>query len=406
MSVFSFLCLAWMGITSFPCFDKFSLSRASRRAYNRLQRTAQLFENAVEAAGWQLVGGRIEKDEEEDLPIIIRFDALYLAARYDGALEGHYHNLGEDIMTRLPVLMENPDAIVKMKNGRLNLYAQIQTAKGENGVVSVELNTVKDINSQYDKYNLVVTIFSAKDNYIRNDLLKNAESVPYTKEDLPQVNPQLCEWLAIVNGKSSDNSIPQNPDLSTENTNFNRKAANQQTSGDLKGETTAEPTSEKEKKSKTKAEVVADNARLREEKRAAKRELQEEQFRTKLAQEIQRIVKEIYERKEGYFRAGSTRRSAELLEFVDKLSQINYSRMLTGSVRNIFRGFRDWFTPQNEALSEWFENEEHAETGRDIMDMLSAIFSFLTNYREGRRMPFSFFGHIHENVEQYFQKEY
>ncbi|MBQ7319132.1 MAG: hypothetical protein IJW97_02980 [Clostridia bacterium] len=132
----------------------------------------------------------------------------------------------------------------------------------------------------------------------------------------------------------------------------------------------------------------------------------ENDFRIKISQEIQRIVKEIQERKEGYFRAGSTRRSAEVLEFVDKLSQINYSRMLTGSVRNIFRGFRDWFTPQNEALSEWFENEEHAKTGRDIMDMLSAIFSFLTNYREGRRMPFSFFGHIHENVEQYFQKEY
>jgi hypothetical protein len=208
----------------------------------------------------------------------------------------------------------------------------------------------------------------------------------------------------------SNTSIPQNPEKSTHDGDFSLEnvpeEANQQASGDLEGETTAEPTSEKKKKSKTKAEVVEDNARLREEKRAAKRELQEEQFRTKLAQEIQRIVKEIQERKEGYFRAGSTRRSAEVLEFVDKLSQINYSRMLTGSVRNIFRGFRDWFTPQNEALSEWFENEEHAETGRDIMDMLSAIFSFLTNYREGRRMPFSFFRHIHENVEQYFQKEY
>ena len=118
--------------------------------------------------------------------------------------------------------------------------------------------------------------------------MKNAESVPYTKEDLPQVNPQLCEWLATINGKSSNNSIPQNPDLSTENTNFNRKAANQQ-------------------------------------------------------------------------------------------------------IRNIFRGFRDWFTPQNEALSEWFENEEHAETGRDIMDMLAAIFSFFDKLPGGKADAFFFF---------------
>ena len=35
-------------------------SRASRRPYNRLQRTAQLFENALEGGG-QIVAGRIEK---------------------------------------------------------------------------------------------------------------------------------------------------------------------------------------------------------------------------------------------------------------------------------------------------------------------------------------------------------
>ena len=28
-------------------------------------------------------------------------------------------------------------------------------------------------------------------------------------EDLPQVNPQLCKWLATINGKSSTNSIPE-----------------------------------------------------------------------------------------------------------------------------------------------------------------------------------------------------
>lgn len=32
--------------------------------------------------------------------------------------------------------------------------------------------------------------------------------VEYKKEDLSQVNPQLYEWLAIINDKSSVDSIP------------------------------------------------------------------------------------------------------------------------------------------------------------------------------------------------------
>lgn len=72
-----------------------------------------------------------------------------------------------------------------------------------------------DINSKYSKYNLVVSVFSSKDNYIRNNLANHGVKVEYQKEDLSQVNPQLYKWLAIINDKSSNNSIQQNQKKST-----------------------------------------------------------------------------------------------------------------------------------------------------------------------------------------------
>lgn len=147
----------------------------------------------------------------EDLEVIIRFDALYLASREEGALDGHYHALGAEITKQLPELISNPDAIVRMDNGRLNIFAEMNTAKGNNGIIAIELNTVKDINSKYSKYNLVISAFSAKDNYVRNTLQKRAKSVEYMKKDLSQVNPQLYEWLAIVNERSNGSTIRDVP---------------------------------------------------------------------------------------------------------------------------------------------------------------------------------------------------
>ena len=146
----------------------------------------------------------------EDLEVIIRFDALYLASREEGALEGHYHALGAEITKQLPELISNPDAIVRMDNGRLNIFAEMSTAKGNNGIIAIELNTVKDINSKNTKYNLVVSAFSAKDNYVRSILQKRADSVEYMKKDLSQVNHQLYEWLATVNERSDGSSTTTN----------------------------------------------------------------------------------------------------------------------------------------------------------------------------------------------------
>lgn len=68
------------------------------------------------------------------------------------------------------------------------MVADMKTGKGSNGIISIELNTVKDINSKYSKYNLVVSVFTAKDNYLRNLLQKRAERIEYIKKDLSQVN--------------------------------------------------------------------------------------------------------------------------------------------------------------------------------------------------------------------------
>ena len=45
-------------------------------------------------------------------------------------------------------------------------------------------------------------------NNIRNNLFNRGVKVEYEKEDLPQVNHQLHEWLATVNEKSSKVIVP------------------------------------------------------------------------------------------------------------------------------------------------------------------------------------------------------
>ena len=153
----------------------------------------------------------------ENLEIIIRFDALYLATRKDGVAQGHYHDLGLDIVSELPTLISNPDAIVRLDNGRINVLAKMLNENNSEGIISIELNTVKDVNSKHDKYNLIVSAFNAKNNYLKNLITKRGVKVEYKKEDLSQVNHQLYEWLASINDKSSDNSISE----SSENVNRN-----------------------------------------------------------------------------------------------------------------------------------------------------------------------------------------
>lgn len=149
--------------------------------------------------------------DAEDLPVIINYNKLYLAVRDKGVFKGHYHNLGADISKKLPDFLSAPDAIIRLKNGRLNMLATVATSRGNNAVISVELNSTKDIGGRNKNYNVVVTLFSADNNYVENLVSKEGVTVPYQKEDLSQVNPQLYKWLATINDKSSsiDNSISQ-----------------------------------------------------------------------------------------------------------------------------------------------------------------------------------------------------
>ena len=142
-----------------------------------------------------------------DLKVIINYTKLYLAVRKNGVFEGHYHNLGAEIAKKLPDFLQNPDAIIQLANGKLNLFTTVKTKKGNNGIISVELNSTKDIGGKYKDYNVVVTMFSSNDNYTENLISGEGVNIKYKKEDLSQVNPQLYKWLAIINDKSSTNNI-------------------------------------------------------------------------------------------------------------------------------------------------------------------------------------------------------
>ena len=143
----------------------------------------------------------------KDIKVIINYNKLYLAVRKDGVFKGHYHNLGADIAKQLPSFLSNPDAIVQLENGRLNILSTVATDRGSNGIISVELNSTKDIDGKNEDYNVVVTMFSSDDKYVQNLLSKDGVSVKYRKEDLPKVNPQLYKWLATVIGKPSVDTI-------------------------------------------------------------------------------------------------------------------------------------------------------------------------------------------------------
>ena len=146
----------------------------------------------------------------KNLPVIMRFDAVYLATRSNGVLQGHYHRLNTDFSKRILSILSLPDAIVRLDNGRINLFGSVKLTNGVTSVVSVELETAKDINSKNSYYNLVVTMFEDKPNYVRSTIKKHVVLTEYKKENLSQVNPQLYEWLSTVNEKfSNDPTVTQ-----------------------------------------------------------------------------------------------------------------------------------------------------------------------------------------------------
>ena len=156
--------------------------------------------------------------------IIMRFDTMYLAQRKDGALFGgkenaHYHGLGRE-MGKLKDFLESPDVILKTNDGRLKLLHSISTSKGQ-ARVSLDVNKVKDIESNYQYYNVVVTYFDYEQRYLKNQFSKFDAEILYEKESLGQVNPQLHKWMRIINSSDSNNTISQDKGIVNSNSTQN-----------------------------------------------------------------------------------------------------------------------------------------------------------------------------------------
>lgn len=156
----------------------------------------------------------------KDRKVLIRRDALYLAIRESGVQDGHYHGLGAETLADLPKYLEEPDVILatmdtatkKENESRRLVLTHIPTKNGQ-AILSVEFESMKDFEGKYDYFNMVITVFDLHENYLKSLFNKHNAVIKYEKEDLTQVNPQLYKWLKIINVKSSDSSISQNPDF-------------------------------------------------------------------------------------------------------------------------------------------------------------------------------------------------
>ena len=120
----------------------------------------------------------VNKADAKNLKIVMAWDIAYLAMKKDGPLLGHYHNLGKDVMKRIPSALEDPLYILKQNNGRIVAVTEVVVKKNRSVLVSVELDTFKSTvqngENLSENYNLIVTVFDAKANYL-NNLFENSD---------------------------------------------------------------------------------------------------------------------------------------------------------------------------------------------------------------------------------------
>ena len=151
----------------------------------------------------------VEKAKAKNLPVAIQFDTAYLETRHSGKLTGNYHNLGAENMKKLPQLLETPEYIVALPNGRLNIIVTLFTNKGNEAIVSIELEQSKQIDGKFDKYNLIITAFGAKKGYLEGIINNPKNKILYNKTTESQGTDQLHTWLDGINDSVSNNRIPQ-----------------------------------------------------------------------------------------------------------------------------------------------------------------------------------------------------
>lgn len=169
----------------------------------------------------------VKKADIEDLPMIISFETLYLAVRESGELIGHYHGLGASNIKKLYKVLSDPTYILKNnENGRINIISDIAIGKNSKSVISIELDVYKNVEGVKEtnnkgNYNLVITLFSAKDNYVENLKNKQEMSVPYEKKEDTHSSDLTSENMMLGNTEkvSSDTIIAEE----TENVNTSEK---------------------------------------------------------------------------------------------------------------------------------------------------------------------------------------
>ena len=171
----------------------------------------------------QIVIDSMKEDGAETAPandrkVLIRRDALYLAIRGSGVQEGHYHELGKEVLKNLPKYLEQPDVILKTNENDRRLVLTHIDAKNGQAIISVEFESIKDFQGDRDYFNVIVTVFDLHQDYLKRLFRKFGAEIKYKKEDLEQLNPQLYKWLRSINSKSSaEDTIPNSEDSVKEN---------------------------------------------------------------------------------------------------------------------------------------------------------------------------------------------
>ena len=123
----------------------------------------------------------VRKAGAEQLPVIMSYESAYLSAKADGSQTGHYHKLGAELMDQIPAAMEHPLAIIRQKNGRIAEILDLKDKIGNNIYLSIELSATKDIDGKNSAYNLIITAFGAKENYIKGQLNEEGNDILESK---------------------------------------------------------------------------------------------------------------------------------------------------------------------------------------------------------------------------------
>ncbi len=162
----------------------------------------------------------LEKVSIPDLPIVMSYDnaVVSLFDTNEGTKSDHNHGVGEEMMCLLPQMIEDPLYVVVLPNGRINAILENVDSKGRHYFISLELEVQKPVSEVYSggyrgKQHLLLTVFGARENYIKKILSTPENVVVYDKkkDSNPRGNPE-GNGLNIINGSESlDPSIAQPP---------------------------------------------------------------------------------------------------------------------------------------------------------------------------------------------------